>query len=64
MIAENDGRANVSVGLYDTRRYSGLRDPFWVLFAGPFPVEADAAEYCAARPYFSFCNPRELGETG
>ncbi len=60
---EAEEERTVDVGLYDTRHFSGLRDPFWVLFAGPFPSEAQAVEYCETHPYLTFCVPRELGES-
>jgi len=48
------------VGIYDSRSYASLPDPFWVVFAGPFSSEAAAQSYCAERPHLDPCTAQSL----
>lgn len=48
-----------SVELYDSRMHAGLRDPYWVVFAGPFSTRDQASAFCVSRPELEPCYPRE-----
>ena len=52
---------NDSVQLLDSRQYLLLRDPYWVLYAGPFQTREAASQFCTQRSYLDPCYPRELG---
>ncbi len=52
--------AQVGAQLYDSRMYLGLRDPYWVVFVGPFVSEDEAASFCNGNPSLATCYPRQL----
>ena len=48
------------VSVSDSRNYFGLRDPYFVIHAGPFVDRATAASFCSNRPNLDPCYPRQL----
>jgi curved DNA-binding protein CbpA len=58
--AELESASGDALFLYDSRMHAGLRDPYWVIFAGPFASSDDASAYCSSRPQLDPCYPRQL----
>ena len=54
-------RQRDTIGLLDSRQFLLLRDPYWVLYAGPFEDREAASAFCTDRGYLDPCYPRELG---
>lgn len=47
-IYQRAAALGLSPRLLDSRRYLGLRDPYWTVVVGPLPSEADVEAWCAA----------------
>lgn len=66
-VARVDSRAGqfrnsgYDVELLDSRNYSSLRDPYWVLYVGPFSTKDQASNWCTSQPSPpGDCYPREV----
>ena len=48
--------------LLDSRKFSSLRDPYWVIYGGPFATKAEASAWCESAPdgLTGQCYPRAL----
>lgn len=57
-MAELEVAAGGTLGLYDSRVFAGLRDPYWVIFAGPFSTRDEANAFCSSNSHLDPCYPR------
>lgn len=48
--------------LLDSRKFGSLRDPYWVIYGGPFATKAEASTWCESAPdgLTGQCYPRAL----
>jgi hypothetical protein len=60
-VAQQRAQAAGQANVLDSRQWASLRDPYWVVYLGPFRTERAAKAACAARRLpLSACYPRRL----